>query len=141
LNCSGVRGEDGNFTLDATSYSAVGSQGEGLSLETAGLALMAYLKAEQKDENAIYHLVENIRKHRNSYGYFGNTHSTILCLKALSMYAEYTRKQESGGAFSLIANDKSTLHKSYPKGMDTPIVIDSLERFFGGRKGEITTQL
>lgn len=125
----GKQGEDGSILIGEGNYSAVGSQGKGLQLEVAGLALMACLKAEKKDEKAIFSLVNYIRAAKNPSGSFGNTQSTVLCLKALCMYADYLRSQEEEHSFSLYADGKLIKEAKIDKSSSQPLELTNLAQY------------
>lgn len=125
----GKQGEDGSILIGEGNYSAVGSQGKGLQLEVAGLALMACLKAEKKDEKSIFSLANYIRAAKNPSGSFGNTQSTVLCLKALCMYADYLRSQEEEQSFSLYADGKLIKEAKIDKSSSQPLEMSNLAQY------------
>ncbi|MFN0202165.1 MAG: alpha-2-macroglobulin family protein, partial [Bacteroidia bacterium] len=132
-----IQNEKGVWTHSQNHRSAPGSEGEGLSIETASLALMAMMKIEGSDIGKIRTISEFIRGKRNSYGSFGNTNSTVLALKALVQYAIFSKKTDESGDFSILVDGKKVATRAYGKGEQSTIVVEGLEKYLSAGKHSV----
>lgn len=121
-------------------HSAPGSEGVGLSVETSALALMAMLKSAQKDWTNIRNMANNICKNRSGYGMFGNTNSTVLALRALTMFAKESKKTAEDGKIELFADGKKVGEANYQKGIVGKITISDLEAHFPQGKHQLSVK-
>jgi hypothetical protein len=85
------------------------SGGESLDIETASLAALALMKASPAGEHeaAIRSAVAWLNSKRDGYGSFGSTQGTVLALKALTRYADYSRRTSAPPAWSSCASTAS----------------------------------
>jgi alpha-2-macroglobulin-like protein len=84
--------------------SVVRSYGKSLNLETVSLWSLALMKSIRSDINLINGGVRFILSNRE-HGMFGSTQATILSLKTLTAYAQYTRTLRSDGDVIVTANN------------------------------------
>jgi hypothetical protein len=85
------------------------SGGNALKLETVALWTIALLKPDrQMNMEMIDKCIEYISSKRSPYGGFGNTQSTILCLQALSNYANTGSRALEQGNLNVTVNGKNT---------------------------------
>lgn len=126
-----MRGEDGSIELEYGAASPIGSEGKALRVEVAALSLMALLKSPNPNEAAVQQLLAFIYKHKDALGYFCNTQSTILCLKALSLYANHEQERLAAEtlSFRLTLNGKPHLSETLSKKAAEPYVVTGLEQY------------
>ena len=124
----------------ASFHSAPGSEGIGLSVETSALAVMAMLKSEQKNWAEIRQMVNTICKNRYGNGMFGNTNSTVLALRALTMFAKESKTTAEDGEIELFAEGKKVGEAHYQKGITGKIGISELETHFPQGKHQISVK-
>ncbi|HZZ82852.1 MAG TPA: alpha-2-macroglobulin family protein [Gemmataceae bacterium] len=92
--------EDGHFAGAKTSIT--GSQGHDLDVETASLAILAYLKADRNEFDAsLGSAIRWLGKQRRGTGGFGGTQATILALKAMLAYHDRHPKVITGGELQM----------------------------------------
>ena len=96
--------KDGSFTK--ADHSVTRSGGVALALESTSLAVLALLKAGPKYQEQSATAVEWIQSNNNGWGGYGSTQSTVLGLKALTAYAENSRKLPAGTKVTLTVNGK-----------------------------------
>lgn len=95
--------KDGAVTGAATSITRSG--GRDLDIETTALALLGWLRAnDPKYATTLKAATKWISQQRGGYGGFGSTQSTILALKALSVYAKKMAHPAESGEFRLMVN-------------------------------------
>jgi len=88
--------------------SATRSGGSSLKLETIALWTIALLKQNrQMNMEMIEKCIEYISANRRPHGGFGNTQSTILCLKALTSYANTSSRKLEEGKLNVSINGKN----------------------------------
>ena len=110
--------------------SAPGSGGQAMSIETASLALMAMIRSgDNSYRKDIAKTAEYIRSKRSAYGNFGNTHSTVLALRALIAHAQASKKTDKAGSIEILLNGKKIATQAFEAGEEEPIVIAGLEKF------------
>ncbi|MBX7243427.1 MAG: hypothetical protein K1X92_16935 [Bacteroidia bacterium] len=135
-----IQNEAGVWKHGANERSAPGSGGQGLAIETASLALLAMMKAENPDMSNIRKLAEFLRNSRNGNGSFSNTNATVLALKALVRYAQFTKRTDESGKIEIYVDGKKAGEQSYDKGEQNPIVIEGLESYFSEGKKSVTVK-
>lgn len=94
------------------------SGGESLEIETAALAALALMKASPAGEHevAIRNAIGWINGKRDGYGSFGSTQGTVLALKALARYADYSRRTSAAGVVTVRLNGKQVGRVAFDKG-------------------------
>src|SRR5207302_5020896 len=109
-----VQKEDGH--VDAVRTSITGSGGRDLQIETTGLAVLGWLKANRPaDFNVhIQKAVKWLGQQRGGYGGFGSTQSTILALKALIAFTNANKKTPESGSLLLYVGAQSVAHLDFP---------------------------
>lgn len=118
-------------------HSITRSTGKSLHIETTSLIVLAMLKTENIQVNALQKAVSFIIGSKGGYGMFGSTQSTILALKALTKYAEFSKKTDEAGTIQIWINNKLIATRQYAKGERNSIVADSLEAYLGEGKQTI----
>lgn len=108
-------------------HSITRSTGQSLKAETTSLILLALLKSKNPNVEVISGGVKFLVGMRSGYGGFGSTQATILTLKALTKYAEFSKRTDESGTIEIEVNGKVVGQKNYVKGEKNQIVIDSLE--------------
>ncbi|MDB5282930.1 MAG: large extracellular alpha-helical protein, partial [Bacteroidota bacterium] len=129
------RNEAGFWT--GKKHSITRSTGDGLKTETTSLALLAMMKSQHPDVGAITSAVKFLVGARSGYGGFGSTQATILSLKALTKYAEFSKKTDEAGTVEILINGAVAGSKDFAKGERGNIVIDGLEKFVPQGKQKI----
>jgi alpha-2-macroglobulin-like protein len=94
------------------------SGGDSLDIETASLAVLALIKASPSGEHeaAIRSAIAWINSKRDGYGSFASTQGTVLALKALTRYADYSRRTSASGVAIVRVNGKSIGRIPFAKG-------------------------
>ncbi len=94
------------------------SGGESLDIETTSLAMLALMKASPAGEHeaAIRGALTWLNAKRDGYGSFGSTQGTVLALKALTRYADYSRRAAADGVAILRINGKQVGRIAFAKG-------------------------
>lgn len=136
-----IKHQKDNGSWTGKIHSVTCSTGIALSVETTSLAVLASLKAIDKNVKAINKGVEFIVSSRSSYGGFGNTQSTVLALKALVSYTKFSRKTAESGLIEILVNGKKAGTRSYEKGEKDEIIIpeETLRPFFS--EGEFKIEI
>jgi hypothetical protein len=84
------------------------SGGRDLEIETTALALLGWLRAnDPKYGTAVKESTKWISQQRGGYGGFGSTQSTIMALKALTMYAKKSAHPAESGELKLLVGGKA----------------------------------
>lgn len=110
-------------------HSITRSTGQSLKAETTSLILIALLKSKNTNTEAINGAVKYLVGMRSGYGGFGSTQATVLTLKALTKYAEFSKRTDESGTIAIEINGKVVSEKNYAKGEKSQIVIAGLENF------------
>ncbi|MBP6731051.1 MAG: hypothetical protein KA149_03275 [Chitinophagales bacterium] len=129
------RNEAGFWT--GKKHSITRSGGESLKTETTSLILLALLKAKSPDVASVTSAVKYLVGARSGYGGFGSTQATILALKALTKYAEFSKKTDEAGTIELLVNGTVVAQKDYAKGERNNVAITGLENFIKQGKQKI----
>ena len=122
--------KNGSFT--GTTHSITYSQGESLTIETTSLAIIAILKSQTKNANAMNSAVNYLVGTRSGSGVFSSTQGTILALKALTEYAKFSKKTTEDGTIDIYVDEKKVGVKIYKAGDKGAIALDGLEQFIKG---------
>lgn len=122
--------KDGSWT--GTTHSITYSQGQSLTIETTSLSILAILKTQGKNVNAMQNAVKYLVGARSGSGVFSSTQGTILALKALTEYAKSSKKTNEDGTVEIYVDGKKVAEKSYKAGEKGSIVIDGMEEFVKG---------
>ncbi|MFN8309712.1 MAG: MG2 domain-containing protein [Chitinophagales bacterium] len=121
-------------------HSITRSTGDALKIETTSLIALAMMKSKNTPNEALTGAIKYLVGARSGYGNFGSTQSTVLALKALTRYAEFSRKTEESGTVEVYVNDKLVASKSYEKGVKDNVVLSGLEQFIGLGKQEVSVR-
>ncbi|RAW00932.1 TonB-dependent receptor plug domain-containing protein [Pseudochryseolinea flava] len=117
--------------------SVVRGYGESLKIETVALWSIALMKSIRSNMNLINSSARYLLEHRE-YGMFGSTQGTILSLKALTAYAQYTRTLRSDGDFIVTVNN-SIDRKHYTSNTRERITMQDFSRNL--RSGSNTVEI
>lgn len=136
-----MQDKDGGFAGAKESITMSG--GDSLTIETTSLALLALMKASPNRERdaEIRRAVEYLEGHRSGAGSWGNTQGTILALKALSGYAEYSRQASAPGKATLIVNGREQGTIAFEKGRREPLVWDDFTTALAPGKNTVEVRL
>jgi hypothetical protein len=117
-----MQGKDGSF--DGAKESITMSGGESLTIETTSLATLALIKASPNSEyeSQIRSAVDWLNTKRSGYGQWSNTQATILGLKALTAYSEYSKQMQASGSATLIVNGVEAGTIAFEKGRKDALV-------------------
>ena len=108
------------------------SGGNSLKMETVALWTIALLK-DMRNIEMIDKCINYISSNRLPYGSFGNTQSTILCLQALTNYANNVGKVLEFGKINLSINGQNTeLDLTKKPELDKQMALDITKFFVQG---------
>lgn len=124
--------QDKNGSWTGATHSITYSQGQSLTIETTSLGILAILKTQGKNANALQNAVQYLVGSRSGSGVFSSTQGTILALKALTEYAKFSKKTNENGTVAIFVDGKKVAEKSYKAGEKGSIVIDGMEEFVQG---------
>ncbi|MFN8300171.1 MAG: MG2 domain-containing protein [Chitinophagales bacterium] len=110
-------------------HSITRSTGDALKIETTSLVALAVMKSPNPDVQTLQTAVKFLVGQRSGYGMFGSTQSTILALKALSKFAEFSKKTDESGTIEVLVNGSVVATKNYAKGERNNVEITGLENF------------
>lgn len=110
-------------------HSAPGSMGQAFEIETTALAMLATMKQQRPDWRSLENAANWLRQQRNGYGAFGNTHSTVLALRALIRYTERVSRAGEAGTIELYLDGDLVASRDYDADQREAIVIDSLQQY------------
>lgn len=121
-----MQGKDGSF--EGAKESITMSGGESLTIETTALATLALIKASPNSEyeSQIRRAVDWLNTKRSGYGQWSNTQATILGLKALTAYSDYSKQMQASGAATLVINGVEAGTIAFDKGRKDALVWDDL---------------
>lgn len=130
-----IRNEAGFWT--GRKHSITRSTGESLKTETTSFILIALMKSKSPDVKSVTSAVKFLVGARSGYGGFGSTQATILALKSLTKYAEFSKKTDEAGTIELLVNGTVVSQKDFAKGERNNVVMDGLEKFVQQGKQKI----
>ncbi len=133
-----ARNEAGFWT--GKKHSITRSTGESLKTETTSLILLALMKSKNPDVASVTSAVKFLVGARSGYGGFGSTQATILALKALTKYAEFSKKTDEAGTIEMLINGTVVSQKDFAKGERNNVVMDGLEKFVQQGKQKIAVR-
>lgn len=110
-------------------HSITRSYGKSLEVETASLVALSMLKSTNKDVKMLQETVNYLVQSRSNYGGFGSTQATILALKSLTEYAQFSKKTATSGTIEVLVDNQLVASKFYEKGTKGEIVIEGLEKY------------
>lgn len=126
--------QDKNGSFNGLTHSITRSTDNALRIETTSLAVMAMLQSSNVPNTELNNAVEFLTKARSGYGDFGNTQSTIMALKALTAYAEFSKATNEAGTLEFYVDGKKVGEKDYVAGQREAIVIDGMEKYISSGK-------
>lgn len=122
-----AQAEAGLWELDQSEKSAPGSTGEALHIECASLAMLGMFKIETYDRMVVEKAATWLRSKRNSYGSFGNTHSTVLALRALIEFAKESKTPGESGEVEIYVDNELVASHQFEAEDKEPILLEGLE--------------
>lgn len=125
---------------DGKKHSITRSTGLALKIETTSFVLLGIMKAKEANQLALQSGVKYLIGSRNGTGSFGSTQATVMALKALTRYAEFSKKTEESGTIEIYRNGKLITEKHYEKGEKGKVEISGLEAFFTEGKQQISVR-
>ncbi|MEZ4953615.1 MAG: alpha-2-macroglobulin family protein [Saprospiraceae bacterium] len=134
---------DGSW--DGLSHSMTHSTGKNLTVETTGLATLAFLKAtdlqiaedgQWSPAKTINAAVDYLATAKTHYG-FGSTQATILALKALVKHAENILGEMEVGPVAIFVNGKKAAEQKINADQNEPVVFNGLEKYFTNGKNKV----
>ena len=120
-----TQAENGSWT--GLTHSITYSQGNALSVETTGFAILALIRSSEPNKLKIDKGVEFLIKQRSGNGGFGNSQATIVALKALTSYVVFSKRAAEDGAFTLSVNGKETAKADWKAGTQNTIIAKGWE--------------
>ena len=126
-----MQSSDGSYP--GADHSITRSGGEALTIESTSIAAMAMMAAGPEYMPAVRRAVEWINAHRNGFGGYGSTQSTVLALKALTIYAKESRRTDAAGTVILTINGEQVGKVSYAKGHQGAIELPLGEHLRPGK--------
>ncbi len=130
----------GQWLLDEKQRSAPGSGGQGLHIETTGLAMMAMLKTKGYDSRVINKAAEWLRSQRSAHGDFGNCHATVVALRALIEFAQQTKKIGTDGSVEILVGNKVVAERNFLSDDREPILLEGLEAHLSATTQQLTVR-
>jgi len=127
--------KDGSF--NGLTSSITRSTDKALRVETTSLAVMAMLQSANIPNGELNNSIEYLTKARSGKGDFGNTQSTIMALKALTAYAEFSKQTNEAGTLEFYVDGKKVGEKDYAAGQREAIVIDGMEKYMSDGKHKL----
>ncbi|MBY0460662.1 MAG: alpha-2-macroglobulin, partial [Gemmataceae bacterium] len=101
------------------------SGGRDLSIETTALTLLGWLRANDPTyAGAVRESTRWIAQQRGGYGGFGSTQSTILALKALTLFAKTSAHPPEAGTLSLVVSGRVVATRTFTKEDTEVIAVD-----------------
>jgi len=125
---------DGSF--NGTMHSITVSGGQSLMVETTALAISSMI-AGNGDMGKLTKAVEFLVSQRSGHGGFSTTQGTILSLRAMTKFAEHSKRTDEAGTMEIFVDGKKAGSRQYEKGERGAIEISGLEKFIGTGKHEI----
>ncbi|HEY1188653.1 MAG TPA: alpha-2-macroglobulin family protein [Gemmata sp.] len=117
--------KDGAVTGATTSITRSG--GRDLQIETTALALLGWLRANDPSyATTTKDAIKWLSQQRGGYGGFGSTQSTIMALKALSLFAQKSKHPSESGELRLLVDGKVVATRTFTEkdveviGLDVP---------------------
>jgi len=120
-----TQAENGSWT--GLTHSITYSQGEALSVETTGFAVLALIRSENANKMKIDKGVQFLVNQRKGSGGFGNSQATIVALKALTAYVVFSKRAAEDGAFTLLVNGKESAKADWKSGTQKTIIASGWE--------------
>ena len=109
-----MQAADGSFP--GADHSITRSGGEALTIETTALAALALLAAGPDHAPEVRRSIDWLDSHRNGFGGYGSTQSTVLALEAMAAYAKDSRRTQASGTVTLVVNGAQVGKLAYEKG-------------------------
>ncbi len=119
--------EDGSFL--GKKHSITCSTGQGLILETTSLAILANLKAKEKDWKVLNTATKFLLQNRSAYGGYGNSQSTVLALKALTEFSKVSNTIAESGDVEVWIAGKLVGTQHFEKNQQDEVEIKGLEKY------------
>jgi hypothetical protein len=106
-------------------HSITRSGGVNLEIETTSLALLALMQAGGYDTQ-VRSGITWLTDHRGGFGQWGATQATVLALKAMTTYANQSRRTQAPGSVKVLVNGEPAGDLAYDAGRRDPIVFTDI---------------
>jgi A-macroglobulin complement component/MG2 domain-containing protein/alpha-2-macroglobulin family protein len=110
-------------------HSITRSTGINLDIETTAFSLLALMKAGGQDD-AVRRGVEWLNHNRGGFGQWGATQATVLALKAMTEYANRSRRMQSAGDAVLTINGQVAGKVSWEAGRRDALEFTDAAKYF-----------
>ncbi|MCE9564872.1 MAG: alpha-2-macroglobulin [Planctomycetes bacterium] len=101
------------------------SGGRDLEIETTAITLLGWLRANQAKYNqTIKEATKWLSQQRGGYGIFGSTQSTIMALKALTLYAQKSGHPSESGEIQVLVGSKTAGTRKFTENDLDVIALD-----------------
>ncbi|MBN8679019.1 MAG: carboxypeptidase regulatory-like domain-containing protein [Chitinophagales bacterium] len=127
---------DGSWT--GKSVSVFFSQGAALSVEATALAMVALMRND-RNSDAVERGMLFLLKSQGAFG-FGNTQSTVLALRALTMYAQKRSEGQKDGVLTVEIAGKKVAEQTFSTGQIGRLNIQGLEQYLTGASTPVTVR-
>lgn len=129
--------KDGSFSR--AKHSITRTTGKALAVETTSLAVLAMLKSTEIQHSRVEQAIRFIVSARTPNGGFGNTQTTIMALKALTVFAKYARRTTESGDIEFYLDEKLVQKRHFEANEKEAIVLEGIEKHLlkGKYKAEI----
>jgi hypothetical protein len=129
-----------NMTLHDTRFTTITySWGDGLSISATSLAVLAWLKCGKQFEE-FYEKAMNFLRTKCKGGAFGDTQSTILCLKAIVEYDKIDAVKNTGSVI-ISLDDKQVMSLDCKDAKDGLLEISQLEKLLKSGKQKLSVKV
>lgn len=115
------------------------SSGNAANIETLSFITLAMLKSKNPDASLLNQLLAHLLSKR-SYGRFGSTQSTIMAMKALVAYTQFSQQKATDGQIELYINKELVHSEKYSQDAVRKITINRLEKYLKTGKNDITVK-
>lgn len=101
-----IKATSENGAVEGSTTSITNSGGDSLTIETTSLALLAWLRNDERFAAQVEHSIKWLFE-RSKAGRFGSTQSTVLALKAINAYDAARAVPKQPGSVQLFVNGKT----------------------------------
>lgn len=118
---------DGSFK--GKTHSITHSTGQSLTIETTALAAMAMMKSDKRHDLQLNQAIQFLTKSRSGSGGFGSTQATILALKALTQYTQYSKAIATNGKAVIFVDGINRGEIEFHEGDKNALEMSGLEAY------------
>jgi hypothetical protein len=128
---AGMQKDDGSFA--GADHSITRSGGEALAIETTALAALALMRGGKEHAARVRSAIEWLNAHRDGFGGYGSTQSTVLALKAMSVYAATSGTTRAAGTATVYVDGRQAGQIAYEAGHQGALAFDLSRHLHPGR--------